>query len=566
VVRAWTLVLAAVVLGPALRPGYVLTYDMVFVPEPSFSESTFGLGSALPRAVPQDALVTALTTFVPGDLLQKVVLLAALVAAGLGAAALVPAAWAPGRLVAATVAVWNPYVAERLVLGHWGLLVAYAGLFWLVGATRSWRLGGSPWPVVALLGLTALTPTGGVLGLVAMAVVIVTTKRPAGGSPLGLWATAGAAVVVNAPWWVPGLLHGEAARSDEAGVSAFAARGELPGGVLPTLLGLGGVWNADVVPDSRETLLGLLWTALVLALAGIGVWRGTARGAGVLPTVLALGGVGLALALVGSLPVTKEALEWAVTAFPGAGLLRDGHKWVALAAPLLATAAAIGATDLARRMGTGLTRSAAVTGAALLTVALLPDLGWGVGGRLTPVDYPPAWVAVRDRLAAETAQPRLVVLPWSAFRAYDWNDDRTLLDPARRFFPGEVVTDDRLGVGDVTVPGEDPRAVAVARAIDRDDLDADWLADAGYTHVLVQSDQPGSTTAPQGTQRVLRRGDLDLRRVPGPVTAEDSLSPVRIALVALANLGAAALTLAAVVTGLSGHVRRRRDDRPRRGP
>ena len=56
-------------------------------------------------------------------------------AGGLGSARLVatvlPDAGAPGQFVAATLAVWNPYVAERLLQGHWSLLVGYGCLPWV---------------------------------------------------------------------------------------------------------------------------------------------------------------------------------------------------------------------------------------------------------------------------------------------------------------------------------------------------------------------------------------------------------------------------------------------------
>ena len=170
-VPAWALLLCVLVLGPALGAGYVLSYDMVFVPDPSFSWNQLGLGADLPRAVPLDAVTTAASALVPAQLLQKLVLIVALVAAGVGAARLVPTSSVAVRLVAVTVAVWNPYVAERLVLGHWGLLLAYGALPWLVAAVRRQRAGpGATAGVVLLLGACALTPTGGLLSLAVLLV------------------------------------------------------------------------------------------------------------------------------------------------------------------------------------------------------------------------------------------------------------------------------------------------------------------------------------------------------------------------------------------------------------
>ena len=57
---AWVVALTALLLGPALAPGYVLTYDLVVVPRLSLTPDVLGVGSALPRAVPSDAVLAVL--------------------------------------------------------------------------------------------------------------------------------------------------------------------------------------------------------------------------------------------------------------------------------------------------------------------------------------------------------------------------------------------------------------------------------------------------------------------------------------------------------------------------
>ena len=51
------LVLGLLALGPGLAPGYLLSYDMVFVPRMPFSAALIGLTGGPPRAVPSDAVV-----------------------------------------------------------------------------------------------------------------------------------------------------------------------------------------------------------------------------------------------------------------------------------------------------------------------------------------------------------------------------------------------------------------------------------------------------------------------------------------------------------------------------
>src|SRR5690606_34407230 len=95
---------------------------------------TFGLTGVVPRHVPSDAFVTALAAVVPADVVQKLVLLAVFVMACASAASLVPSSRLLPRLAAGVCYAWNPFVAERLLLGQWALLLGYAALPWVVAA------------------------------------------------------------------------------------------------------------------------------------------------------------------------------------------------------------------------------------------------------------------------------------------------------------------------------------------------------------------------------------------------------------------------------------------------
>jgi hypothetical protein len=121
------MVLALAVTAPLLAPGYLLIRDAVSTPRSYLTDAALGLGENAPRAVPQDFAVAALSAVVDGGIVVKALLIAGLFLAGWGAGRLagrlLPDAGMPGQLVATTVAIWNPYVAERLLQGHWSLLV-----------------------------------------------------------------------------------------------------------------------------------------------------------------------------------------------------------------------------------------------------------------------------------------------------------------------------------------------------------------------------------------------------------------------------------------------------------
>ncbi|HEY0486548.1 MAG TPA: hypothetical protein VGD72_09895 [Mycobacteriales bacterium] len=558
-VPAWSALLALAALGPALGPGHVLSYDMVSTPHPPLGWRAAGLGDALPRAVPQDLVVALLGQVLPGSLIQAVALVGALAGAAWGAARLVPTRRTGVRLAAASLYAWNPYVAERLVLGHWGLLLAYAAVPWVVAAALAVRAGrAGPQRVVLAALPAALTPTGTVLVLAVAAAVLFV---PGPGDPASprparrrLLALAGAAAL-TLPWVVAGLVAPASGTSDPAGVDVFAVRAEGPGGLVTTLLGLGGIWNGAVAPASRASVVATAATVVVvgLSLAGWRVLRGrwpagAARGL----AVVALGF--LALAAAGAVPGPDAVLRAVVATLPGAGLLRDGHKFLAPLALLWAVAAPLGverAVVLLRRRAPGagvrLTAAALVGAVVALPVATLPDLAWGALGRLDAVRYPADWDQVARRVAGSDGA--LVTLPFGAFRAYAWNGGRTSLDPADRYLDVPVVVDDTLVVASaggrpVVVPGEDRRAARVRAVLAR----GRPLVTADVQWALVERDQPGRVPARalDGMHPVWSGPALTLYAATRAVPPVPAPSWPRVLAVALAHLGLLATCITSI--------------------
>src|SRR6478609_2790577 len=268
----WAVVLAALLLGPALGPGYVLSYDLVWVPHLDLRGDFLGFATALPRAVPSDAVVAVLDNLVPAQLLEKVALLVPLVLAGVGSARVVGGSTA-ARLTAVTLAVWNPFTAERLAIGHWTVLVGYGVVPWLVLAGRTTRRTGRvpalAWALVAVGSLSASA------GLVSALTLLVTGWTPTRARLRTNLALVACAVAGNAPWLMAGLLHAGSATGSGASVFALHAEGRLPAPLAA--LGLGGIWNSEVVPTSRTTFVSWIGLALLVVLAVAGWRRWVAR-------------------------------------------------------------------------------------------------------------------------------------------------------------------------------------------------------------------------------------------------------------------------------------------------
>lgn len=525
--RAWVepavaVVLAVLLLGPALAPGYVLTYDMVWVPDLALRPDFLGVGSSLPRAVPSDALVAVLDEVVPGALLQKLVLLAALVAAGLGATRLVPGLPLAGRLTALTVYQWNAFVVERLAIGHWPVLVGYAALPWVLVLGRRWRTSGRlPRALPAVVCLGCLSAGAGLVTAAALAVA-------AGSRDARRWlAVAALALAGNAPWLVSGLLHTDAAVTDAGSAAAFALSGEGPlPGPLAALL-LGGIWNADVVPATRDSPLAILTLVLVLA-AVLGGWRGWGRRGGPGDRsrlgVLAAGCLAVAV-LTWAAP---DAVGWVIARVPGTGVLRDGSRVLAGVAPALAALAGCAVAGLADRAGSESRRWVAAACAALPLV-LLPDAALGASGAVRAVDYPDSYAEVRAAVDDERAaghEGDVLLLPFSSYRQPSWNDDHPVLDPTGRYLaPSYVASDDLLVVGadggSRTLAGEDPRAARARDALAEPTPEgrSEALAALGIGFVVVDGGAPGEVPE-LAVEPLAATGDLELLRVDGAAPRE----------------------------------------------
>lgn len=535
--------LTLAVTAPLLAPGYLLLRDAVSTPRSYLTDAALGLTQAAPRALPQDVAVALASSVLDGGVLVKGVLILGLWLAGWGAAHLattvLPDAGLPGQVVAVTVAVWNPYVAERLLQGHWSLLVGYGALPWVAATVVSMRAGGSAGAGALLfwLALAGLTPTG---LMMAATIALACIAAPGAGRSRRFCAVMSLAGSTTAalPWlvasalgWSPGVDQGPA-------VTAFAARAEPGLGTLGSLAGLAGIWNADAVPPSRTTGFAVVATVVLLVVVAAGMPVLVRRRAAPPLMVIAVAAVVLpALMATGPGLAAVTAL---LDAAPGLGVIRDGQKWVALAMPAYALAGA--AATLTLRPRVPAIAAAAVCCAAVIST--LPDLAWGIGGRVTPVHYPPSW---RHAAAVINAEPAPVaVLPVDSMRQFPWAGTAPVLDPLPRWLRAEVLVTGDLSIGGQTVPGEGAQARAVQTML-LAGADRAQLADAGVGWVVVEGPD-----ANLGLPVAFRSDDLTVYRVGGRAQSAPHRG------VALAAHG---VWLAQLIGGLTAMTLRRRQIR-----
>jgi hypothetical protein len=422
--------LALLILGPLLLPGYILTLDMIWTPH------------------------------TPGGMLsQKLILLGIFIFAGVGAHKLAQdrvGQW-PAYIAGLLYAV-NPFTYTRLMAGQYLFLVVYALLPWFVRALV--RVLERPRPRRGI----ALVVWAWVIGAVsihAVGFMALLAAVVVGAWSWGRWravwrkagwcllAVAGAWLVASAYWIVPLVAgHSDAARtiagvgSDQLAAYASGGGGAGAGGagVALNVAALQGFWADSagryVLPSSTGALFWTAWAALMMLVLAGGwrAWRRRDR-------------VGLALAAAGLIAwVLAIGVAWAPVGWISRPLInylpfyrgyREPQKWAAVLALAYAYLAAGGLTALRERLR-GTYRDAATVAAALLPFIMVPMLLWGAAGQLRSAQYPASWAGLNQRLGA-LPPGGIVMLPWHQYLALDFAG-RTVANPAPQYFDRPLIT------------------------------------------------------------------------------------------------------------------------------
>jgi len=244
--------------------------------------------------------------------------------------------------------------------------------------------------------------------------------------------------------------------------------------------------------------------------------------------LLVLGAVSVLLPAALATGPGLHVLRAVVDAAPGFGVLRDGQKWVALAMPGYTLAGAGTVVTLRRWLRPVITALVC----CLALILALPDLAWGVWGRVEPVHYPPGWAAVASAINAD---PRTVaVLPAGTMRRFIWSGPAAVLDPLPRWVRADVLTTGDLAISGVTIPGEGNHARAIQDLL-LAGPDPSALAPAGVGWLVVESDRAGEMGAAARTLDALtpvyRDDELALYRIGGD-TAGASAGRRRVTVIA----------------------------------
>ncbi len=461
------------VMLPLLRPGFILTLDMVFGPNlrmPDASTNTY----------PFYAVLHTLQLILPSDIIQKCLLLTILPLAAVGMHRLFEhirpsqgeRQW--GVYIAGILFAVNPFTYSRFMAGQYLVLLGYALLPWFIrlllrfvrrpGRTAALKLAG----LAILVGAVSIH-TLGLLAIATLCLLCVsfwprrTHSEPStaasrknllrwGGLAIGLF------VVASSYWLVPMALGKSSETAtieqfDSAHSQAFATEGSNVLYKIGNVLRLQGFWAErhglyalpqDQLPGWGTVRL-LVW--LLVGLGAAALWRTSRAIAGAL---FAAGIIGLLLSIGLGQPLLT-AIGY-----------REPHKFAGLVALVFALCAGCGMDWLVQ--ATGKWRSAAAATALVAVLLFTPTMYLGFAGQLTPRHYPKDWALLNQRLNRDTSNFNVLFLPWHQYMSFGFSE-RIIANPAQQFFDKPVLISNDPELDNIQPPTNDPRITVINQAL-----------------------------------------------------------------------------------------------------
>lgn len=461
--------LPLLVLGPVLfQRGYLIQYDMVFSPYVHLNLEAIRDGAGLYQGLPMIALLKFISFVFPMDIVQNLLLYSIFFLGFLSIYRGIPVRSAPARLLAGLMYMVNPFTYDRLMAGHWRILLAYSltpfvlrsflRIYTSPSGRQLLRTGLLLTLVIAISAHHLL-----ILGLLflCLAPFFIRTMRELWYS-LGLIGLTG---LLNTWWIIPTLYMPNYTNSFNLDhFYAFRTALDMAHGIWFNMLTLQGFWFTDwrSIKDftSLWPLLALLW--LTIPIAGIaGIFTYVQKYRRLIFGLLLAGAASLFFA-AGPHPSVWQINVWLFENMPGFSGMREPQKFLSLLALAYSVLAAFGMDMLFSKLSR---KAAAVVASAAIIVLLLigSPLLWGAQGSMDPVDYPDSWHEFNEILRSDKDRPKAIVLPWELY-TYNTFAEKLVANPARSFYGDQVIQSQRMnipGVYDV----EPPELKAVNHAV-----------------------------------------------------------------------------------------------------
>jgi hypothetical protein len=469
---------------------------------------TAGIGSSVVLAL-LDRLVGGAVTWLPILVFFPVAMVGAGRLAG-------RSCWS--RVAAGTLYAVNPFVFNRLYVGHLPLLMGYALLpFATASALRSLSSLSSRWLVPALWWamLTALSPHfAWIYGVVITGVAATSfwSKEYPLRRVIGWFATCvGGFAIMSAYIVLPHSATNLSTKVGSTSLSLYRTTGDPHLGLFANVLSLYGFWRIGPGPElPKDVLSGWPFVMFAILLVTLfGAWlairkeklRSDGPGGGdpaendglpisglsvEVPDVrhpdvgsssrleqrrlglllLFVGIAGYFLAL-GNQGPTGGLFLWAYDHLPFFAIMREPQKFLMLL--VLAYAVFFGwGVERLSHVDISSKRAGAVAAAVLIGVALplgyTPTIFDGLAGQITTSPLPTSYQRANALMGDGTGN--ILYLPWHNYMEYPFTDGRVVANVAPTSFSRNVISGDDLEAGGVETQSTSPRSAYLLRLYD----------------------------------------------------------------------------------------------------
>jgi hypothetical protein len=440
--------LSLILQAPLLLLGYIFALDMVFTP-------VIPMPDVLSNGYVWQVLLHVLSLVIPGEIIEKLILVSLLWLAGIGAYRLARLILGHengailGCYMAGIFYMINPFVYSRLMAGQYLVLLGYALLPFFV---RSWMLflrePGWRKGLLASLWLVAISVVSiHTFGMAILAAVLFGAAHWWPRRKDKIWQrqtlkhtalAAGAILLACSYWLAPALLgHGATvgtiAEFSNADLAAFATT---PTGLgwLGNVLALQGFWadgkSLYLVPMDIFSWWWVPWIA-VWGLVVFGMYKSWQKRRGITAAFASLIFIAAILAIGAAGTIVAPLNQWLVAHVPFFAGYREPQKFVALIALGYAYFGAVAVAALAEKV------KLAVIPLFALPLAIAPLLP-GFYGQLTPRQYPPDWFATNNYLQRTDPTAKVLFLPWHMYMPFSFAG-RDIANPAQRFFKNPTI-------------------------------------------------------------------------------------------------------------------------------
>ncbi len=466
---------AAATWGPALfANGFVLLGDMVFTPAMHPPASLLGPVSGTVNVTLVYNAAWLLSRVTGAVLLQKLVLLGMGFLPGYLMYRFVPCRGRAARLFAGTVYQVNPFVYTRMLMGQWGLLLAYALLPVAVASTlKTVREPGAGRCAKTALWLSLICVLSLHMGAIALLACLVAalfemvSRRPAGRAVVALAAVFLIFALISAFWLVPALRGSETTASiDRTDLEVFRTSSTSRAGTWLSVLGMYGYWKAQIdslmprgyVPAWPALAIGFI----LLALYGFWSFRKDPELRPLVRAMLVLGVLGFFLSLGSRAPVTGPLFTFLYDHVGLFRLFREPQKFVAL---LALPYTVLGGLAVDRLSGgrasetqqNDLTPILRVVPALLIALVCFYSfmMFGGLWGQARAVSYPKSWEKAQEMLERDAGDWRALYLPPYWFMRFDFTGhQQTITSPMPFYFTNRYVQLNTLQVGPVQIDSQ----------------------------------------------------------------------------------------------------------------